>query len=376
MNDIYEYKARKYKYKYLKLKYIAEGGVFEKIRNKLGYNLGFNSIMTPIDKSKPIDHTQSASSEQKKFKQKLTYLRSNIKIHLEPYPNTIYGNINYEDTFHHLENGNYIKTGFNNFGLFSDSEYAGLIIDNNRRIIFHKNDYININITDKNKNYYMSYICDNIFNTRRGDYIQRISYAPPILKFFFDIYKSKRTAQENILKQDNKNNFLNDNKITITKEELFDELKNIDTPLLKFETDLKDSFNKPSNSELDEIYIKLKKPTMSLKIFKDFVNFFKENFFKEKGFKDKYFMKDIFDSIIVKKENPYIKNIDYYSLAMIIYTLYTTFTNFFSIVEDTTKSSERLPELFENLKKQYNDNEIVKVTFLEQLDLIISVIKE
>ena len=63
MNDIYEYKARKYKNKYLKLKYIAEGGVFEKIRNKLGYNLGFNSIMTPRDKSKPIDHTQSASSE-------------------------------------------------------------------------------------------------------------------------------------------------------------------------------------------------------------------------------------------------------------------------------------------------------------------------
>ena len=87
-------------------------------------------------------------------------------------------------------------------------------------------------------------------------------------------------------------------------------------------------------------------------------------------------MKDIFDSIIVKKENPYIKNIDYYSLAMIIYTLYTTFAKFFSIVEDTTKSSKRLPELFENLKKQYNDNEIEKVTFLEQLDLIISVIKE
>jgi hypothetical protein len=82
------------------------------------------------------------------------------------------------------------------------------------------------------------------------------------------------------------------------------------------------------------------------------------------------------------KKNPYIKNIDYYSLAMIINYIYTKFIKYFPIVENPNPSDKKLPkiselpQLFENLVKQYNDNEIEKETFLEQFDKILSVIKD
>ena len=379
MNDIYEYKARKYKYKYLKLKreYITEGGAFRDTLNKIGYRIGVDLVMKERDQSKPIDHSQSASSEQKKLKNKLKYLRKEIELYMNN-PNLIYGNIYYKDMLYHLEeDGKYTQTHFNNFSDYTEIDNVRLIIDDNRRLIFRGKKRFSIFIPVRKDNY-MNYIYENIFNEshKRYDDPQYISHAPPILTFFFDIFKKIRTVQENDWKDKNKNrdkdSEFNNMSTHITKKELFDKLKNEETSLEKFENDLKESLKKPSTSELDKIYTSLKKPFISLNIFKDFVNFF-----NEKGFQDTYLMKDIFDSIIVKKEeNPYVKNIDYYSLAMIINYIYTKFIKYFPIVEDTTKSSKRLPELFENLVKQYNDNKIEKVSFLEQFDKILSVIKD
>ena len=170
MNDIYEYKARKYKHKYLKLKreYIAKGGAFNKIKkffknNTMGYRIGIDYLMEPRDQSKPIDHSQSASAEQKKLKTKLKYLRQEIKLYMD-IPNLIYGNIYYKDMFYHfeLESGKYTPSHFNNFIDFNEIENVRLIIDDNRRLIFRGKKRINLNIPkifiSPGRDSYMSYI--------------------------------------------------------------------------------------------------------------------------------------------------------------------------------------------------------------------------
>jgi hypothetical protein len=82
MNDIYEYKARKYKHKYLKLKreYLSKGGAFKKTLKTL-QNLFKNDPkeMTEKEKNEEIDHRQPASDEQTSFKNKLILLKQNIK---------------------------------------------------------------------------------------------------------------------------------------------------------------------------------------------------------------------------------------------------------------------------------------------------------
>ena len=81
MNDIYEYKARKYKHKYLKLKreYIAQGGWMGRITiNKfLSYN---DKEPYEIDKKKKklIDNSNKASTEQQNLKKKLILLKNDI----------------------------------------------------------------------------------------------------------------------------------------------------------------------------------------------------------------------------------------------------------------------------------------------------------
>jgi hypothetical protein len=103
MNDIYEQKARKYKYKYLKLKrlkkeleYTAEGGMFGNVYNNL---LNLFSSKTDANKSQEIvygeHHKQAASENQKNFRNKLVSLQKEIIEKIVPlYGNEIIGNIN------------------------------------------------------------------------------------------------------------------------------------------------------------------------------------------------------------------------------------------------------------------------------------------
>jgi hypothetical protein len=88
-------------------------------------------------------------------------------------------------------------------------------------------------------------------------------------------------------------------------------------------------------------------------------------------------MNNIFLSIF----SDFIKNIDYYSIAMIINNLYENFNEYFQIVETCTgctteKKSQALPGLFKKLKDEYDKYEIEKVSFLEQFDEILSLIKD
>jgi hypothetical protein len=137
----------------------------------------------------------------------------------------------------------------------------------------------------------------------------------------------------------------------ITEDELFNELKLY--------------LSEKNNNSLQI------KNNNSLKIWKEFRIDFDKAFPKKET---DYLMATIFSDCILDKL--YIKNIDYYSLTMMICDLYDAFTYYYVIVEDTTKHSKRLPELFKELKDKFNDNSIEKDYFLKQLDLIISVIKE
>ena len=346
MNDIYEYKARKYKYKYLKLKreYMGEGGAWGRVTKNKVRNI-LDMKLLPIDKSKikEINNSKAASNEQKNFKKKLISLRNSIDIS----DNIIYGNIYYYDIFYH---GNEPLV-FTDKMKKSNSKQAKLIINDEISLKIHKKNknedknYINIIPNDISiESYDISYrkYLNYIFKR-----IDTISYPPLILLHFCNIYKRNKSLQEEEWKSKYKDIY-NDENTTVKDYELYSEF-----------TDLNEATKNKFNNNLENYNIKRGNNT------------------------DTYTMSDLFSFIFLQSnDNPdnfhnCIKNIHYYSIAMIINYLYVNFTDFFIIVENTTNNnSQQLPALFENLVKQYNNHEIEKVSFLEQFDKIISLIKE
>jgi hypothetical protein len=175
MNDIYEYKARKYKHKYLKLKREYIGGV--KARNTIAKIIGVDKttkIFGPkvtkdkfklLDSDGKIDHSKDPTKKQVNFKKLLILLRNSITKNIKPLydKDQILGNIN------------------------------NIIIRKNNIIKFNKNKIIDINkfdtindIDDVNKIY------DEIIN-RNNEYIS------PILKCFFNICLKKHKINKNDL---------------------------------------------------------------------------------------------------------------------------------------------------------------------------------
>jgi len=338
MNDIYEYKARKYKYKYLKLKELrGSGGKKSKTKrtesttrrtvNKVRKIL--NSELVPITEkefNKVIDHTQEPTNQQKNFKKILVEFREYIKNKIEPLylKDEIIGTINFNEIFY--KNDKKINVKF--------AQIINLIIDNKTilKLKFNK-DNININEINVydlyNKIKFSNYRYINDKKRKINSY--NISYAPIILEWFNNIYEIKIDDIKN-----NKNR-------NITTEEIYSYLDNFK----RF-----DKYNECN----------------SLKKFReDYKKFILSNI------KNDYSIEEIYDNCI--KNRPYIKNIDYYSIAMIIYELYKIFINYFVIVENRNISTEGLPKLFDNLKKKYYNHEIEKESFLKDFDLIISVIK-
>jgi hypothetical protein len=342
MNDIYEYKARKYKHKYLKLKrkYSGEGGAFKKTLKTL-QNLFKNDPkeMTEKEKSEEIDHRQPASDEQTSFKNKLILLKQNIEkdIKLSLYDkNKILGNKVYnlytQDLNCILSDLNTIKCILNTNSTFSFNSLSMKTFDIGGEI----------NMLDMYKIY--------------GE-IKNNVYDPPILKWFFELLEIKSSEEETKMLEANvkrrregwgkdgiwTHKIQNTN---ITKKELFESL---------------------------ELFLKNKEN--SKQILEDFTNDFKsvEISLSISDSKEGYRMNDIFNKCIRNKS--YIKNIDFYSLTIYICKLYEIFTKYFKIVEDTSKSQIRLPQLFKNFKEKFDNNSIEVESFFKDLDLIISVIK-
>jgi hypothetical protein len=357
MNDIYEYKARKYKYKYLKLKreYMGEGGAWGRVTKNKVRNI-LDMKLLPIDKSKikEINNSKAASNEQKNFRKKLISLRNSIDIS-DNINNIIYGNIYYYDIFYH---GNEPLV-FTDKMKKSNSKQAKLIINDEISLKIHKKNknedknYINIIPND------ISIVSYDISYRKYLNYIFKkidtISYPPLILLHFCNIYKRNKSLQEEEWKSnynkpghEHEYNFFNDVNTIVKDYQLYKEF-----------TDLNEATKHKFYENLKKYNIKRGNKT------------------------DTYTMSDLFSFIFLQSnDNPdnfhnCIKNIHYYSIAMIINHLYVNFTDFFIIVENTTdKNSQQLPALFENLVKQYNNHEIEKVSFLEQFDKIISLIKE
>ena len=326
MNDIYEYKARKYKHKYLKLKREYIGGKESTTRrtvNKFRYK--FNLELVPITEpeiSKGIDHSQPPSIEQTNFKDILVNFRKYIKDNIESLyeNNDILGNIYFRDIFYKdcKAGKDCIKITVNN------SRIINLIIDKKTILKFNTNiEKINIKEIDFNK------LMNNRIKFSNYQYINpykdkerkvnpfNISYAPIILEWFNNICEINKNGK-------------------ITK------------------------------TEIDSLFKKYNKYNSLIKFKKDFDK-------KYTYYLANYSIEDIFNNCI--KNEPYIKNIDYYSIAMIIYNLCKEFIGYYEIVENIELSSTRLPQLFEKIKKKYYDHEIEKESFLKDFDLIISLIK-
>jgi hypothetical protein len=348
MNDIYEYKARKYKYKYLKLKYIAEGGekgrvTLNKIKNKLGnYNL-FSSVK-PRDKNKLINNSKQATQEQKNFKDKLISLRKSI---IDMNPILIYDNdnINYYDIFYNKKG----KIEFTDKMKNDKYEQVKLIIDKNISLIINKGEGKGIKINDNEEHLHLKHISDHILKNKKNDEnIVTNSHDPlyELLLCFCRIFKNNYSTQKSSEEEKYKHNVQ-------YKNYVFSEQSTVVT-----EEELKNGF-KDLNPHTLEI----------------FNNKFAE--LKNNQISGSYNM----NRILLFIYSNYYKNINYYSIAMIINNLYENFNEYFQIVETcidctTEKKSQALPGLFQSLKDDYNDHKITRDTFLAKLDVIIDTIKD
>jgi hypothetical protein len=182
---------------------------------------------------------------------------------------------------------------------------------------------------------------------------------PPILIWFYNLLntqceankKDKLDRYNEEVKRYGKNaantnvgylNSHNKEDTTISKDKLFEELKNLGTDQQSFIIEFK----------------------------KDFEICLSSSHYTDK----KYDMDSIFGHCIVIQ--PYIKNIDYYVLTIIICKLYDEFTLYFKIVEDTTKKLPRLPQLFTKFKDEFKNHSIDEISFFKNLNEIISVIKD
>jgi hypothetical protein len=414
MNDIYEYKARKYKHKYLKLKneYISEGGVLKipkiqivtkkdiketvkatkegikkktkevKKKAKKGIKkvqkfFNIKSDLKPMsdkEKSKPIDHTKPASDEQKNFKKNLNLLKTEIEKVISPLykNNQILGNISFNDIFYKgKEKININGYNIQSIDIIISNEITFKINNNNPKNIIT---YNNIETTCSKYSEYFKNIprlYDNYqkivrfedFMIQMLDIIIIGKNYPPILIWFKEIFNTEYET--------NKKN---------RQEEYNETRKRYGTKVADTNSGYLKTFSKEDN------FITKNKLFEALDTDKQFLSKnvkekFKEDFEclskKNHPGDDKisrYNMSDIFGYCIMTK--PYIKNIDYYLLTMIICQLYESFTKYFKIVEDTTKKLPRLPQLFQKFKDNFNNNSIDEMSFFENLNDIISVIKD
>jgi hypothetical protein len=352
MNDIYEYKARKYKYKYLKLKYFAEGGWKGRVTvNKMIDKLS-NFSKISRDKNKVIDNSKQATQEQKNFKDKLISLRESIKESIKESienPLLIYGNINYYDIFYN-KNNKKEKIEFTNKMKNDKYEQVKLIIDKNISLKINKGEGIEIN--DKEEHLHLNQISDHILKNKKNDEnIVTNSHDPlyELLLCFCRIFKNNYSTQTSSEKEKYKNNLQYKNYVLSEQSTVVTE-KEISKGFEEIEKKYPDTF-------------------------KIFNNKFTES--KKGGIGGSYTMSLIFLSIF----SNYYKNINYYSIAMIINNLYEIFIEYFRIVETcidctTEKKSQALPGLFQSLKDDYNNHKITRDTFLTQLNVIIDCIKD
>jgi len=380
MNDIYEYKARKYKHKYLKLKreYIAQGGMRGRITiNKVLSYFDKEPLVIDKQKNKRIDNNNKASKEQQIFKKKLILLRDNIINIIEEFykKDQILGNINYDNIFSNNKNFNFkinLITDINTTFKFNTDKPVDIINFENEKnnhveeIKYYKNENEKDNIehiqkiqnTNDIRQFCFKYFLNidripktynvPVFKIYMKDIfkiiIQNNNSHPPILIWFYNLFKTQLSANQ-------KDKYIIEHYIEdtyITKIELYNALETLGTDEKTFLKEFKIYFDKCVYNE------------------------------KMHNNDTKYEMSNIFGYCIIIK--PYIKNIDYYSLTILICKLYEEFTKYYVIVENITKDEDKyvqkLPGLFKNLKDQYYNHEIEKNTFLTQLNVIIDCIKD
>jgi len=380
MNDIYEYKARKYKHKYLKLKreYIAQGGMRGRITiNKFLSYYDKEPLAIDKQKNKRIDNNNKASKEQQIFKKKLILLRDNIINIIEEFykKDQILGNINYDNIFSNNKNFNFkinLITDINTTFKFNTDKPVDIINFENEKnnhveeIKYYKNENEKDNIehiqkiqnTNDIRQFCFKYFLNidripktynvPVFKIYMKDIfkiiIQNNNSHPPILIWFYNLFKTQLSANQ-------KDKYIIEHYIEdtyITKIELYNALETLGTDEKTFLKEFKIYFDKCVYNE------------------------------KMHNNDTKYEMSNIFGYCIIIK--PYIKNIDYYSLTILICKLYEEFTKYYVIVENITEDEDKyvqkLPGLFKNLKDQYYNHEIEKNTFLTQLNVIIDCIKD
>ena len=325
--------------------------------------------MSEKEKSKPIDHTQPASDEQKNFKKNLILLKSEIERVIKPLyeKNEILGNMDFYNIFYEGE-----KIILYNYDIIK------IIISNNITFKFNNKKSIKI-ITYNNKEgtclKYSEYF--RSIQILFDDYQKVVRFErfmipmleiikdnyPPILIWFKKIFETQYKA---------------------TKEYRLDMYYKAVKDYGKIVADINSGhlkiYLKGDNSITKyELLKALETNQQSLpeKVIKEF----KKDFecFSEKNHHDDdkistYNMSNIFGYCIMTKQ--YLKNIDYYLLTMIICKLYETYTLYLKIVEDTTKQLPRLPQLFKNFKDEIKNHSIDEISFFNNLNKIISVIKD
>ena len=337
-------------------------------------------------KKKLIDNSNKASTEQQNLKKKLILLKNDINQIIEEFykKDQILGNINYNNIFINEKNYSYninLITDINTKLKFNINNPVDIINFENKnnnyvkKIEYNKNKNENDNIKHiqkiQNINVIRQFCLPYFVNIKRipktyeipnfkiymKDIFNIIKYNnnshPPILIWFYNLFKTQLSANqkdnEDMIKREGGHIKKHEEENTyITKEELYNALETLGTD--------------------EKTFLKEFKTHFEMCVYND-TNHDKNT---------KHEMSNIFGYCIIIK--PYIKNIDYYSLTILICKLYEEFTKYYVIVETTTKDEDKyvqkLPELFKNLKDQYNNHEIEKDTFLTQLDVIINLIKD
>ena len=327
MNDIYEQKAKKYKYKYLKLKrlkreieYIGEGGMFEKVYNDF-LNLFGKKTDTKAIEPKAIvygeHHNLPASDNQKQFRQTLVKLREKINLFLRPLHDTyIIGKINNTD--------------------FTTNEKIGLVDHTQIK------DSVSDTLYNKIKNI-----------AKDPEYRE---FFPPIIKCFFNIDNILNTQETCYYseKHKRKSNIYNTKKDCLIKI------------LGKCLTSIS---AKSNNIAINEKEIEIDK----------FSGYLLENLFKKLDQETDvhYDLYIVYTSLI--RQNNYEKDIDYYALTKVICDLYDTYIkdNKDDIIkENITKSGRYTDASINNLKNTFLNNGITKDILITELNNIIEAIKE
>jgi hypothetical protein len=376
MNDIYEYKARKYKHKYLKLKAKEVKKKAKEGIKKVKKIFNIKSDLKPMsdkEKSKPIDHTKPASDEQKNFKKNLNLLKTEIEKVISPLykNNQILGNIYFYNIFYKGEE----KININGYNIQSidiiiSNEITFKINNNNPNNIIT---YNNIKTTCSKYIEYFKKILILYDNYQKIVRFERFMIPmldiigknyPPILIWFKEIFNTEYETN----KQNRLDRYYEDRKRYGTK------VADINSGYLKTFSKGDNFITKNKLFEALDTDKQLFDINVKEKFKKDFIECLSIKNHPDDDKISTYNMSEIFGYCIMTK--PYIKNIDYYLLTMIICQLYESFTKYFIIVEDTTKKLPRLLQLFQKFKDEFKNHSIDEISFFKNLNEIISVIKD